>query len=46
MLQLDGLKQRATTMARLLTILYSIAVLPVTLLMSGCLALSHVLDFV
>jgi predicted permease len=45
MLQLEGLKERAQTMAKLLTITYSIAVLPVTLLLSACLAKSSIMSF-
>jgi predicted permease len=45
MLQLEGLKERAQTMAKLLTIIYSIAVLPVTILLSACLAKSSIISF-
>lgn len=45
MLQLEGLKERAQTMAKLLTITYAIAVLPVTLLLSACLAKSSIMSF-
>jgi auxin efflux carrier family protein len=45
MLQLEGLKDRAQTMAKLLTIIYSIAVIPVTLLLSACLAKSSIMSF-
>jgi predicted permease len=45
MLQLAGLKDRAKSMATLLTILYSLAVVPVTVLLSGCLASSGIMAF-
>lgn len=45
MLQLEGLKERASSMAKLLTILYSVAVIPVTILLSACLAKSNILAF-
>ena len=44
MLQLDGLAERASGMAQLLTILYSLAVVPITILMSGCLEASGILQ--
>jgi predicted permease len=45
MLQLEGLKERASTMAKLLTLMYSLAVIPVTFLLSACLATSGVMAF-
>jgi auxin efflux carrier family protein len=45
MLQLEGLKERASSMAKLLTILYAMAVVPVTILLSVCLAKSGILAF-
>lgn len=45
MLQLAGFTQRAKTLAQLLTILYAFAVLPVTLLLSGCLSASGIMAF-
>lgn len=46
LLQLEGLRDRATRMAKILTIIYSVAVLPVTILLSACLGLSGILKFV
>lgn len=45
MLQLEGLTERAGRMAKMLALLYSVAVVPVTILMSGCLGLSEILNF-
>lgn len=45
MLQLEGLQVRAQSMAKLLTILYSLAVVPVTILLSACLATSSIMSF-
>jgi predicted permease len=45
MLQLEGLKERASTMAKLLTLMYSLAVIPVTILLSACLATSGIMAF-
>jgi predicted permease len=45
MLQLSGLQQRAKTMAKMLTIIYSIAVIPVTILLSYCLKFSKILTY-
>ena len=45
MLQLHGLKERANTMAKMLALIYSVAVLPVTILLSACLALSGIMNF-
>jgi predicted permease len=45
MLQLEGLKERASTMAKLLTLMYSLAVVPVTFLLSACLATSGIMAF-
>jgi predicted permease len=45
MLQLEGLKDRASSMAKLLTLMYSMAVVPVTILMSACLATSGIMAF-
>jgi auxin efflux carrier family protein len=44
-LQLEGLRARASSMAKLLTILYVAAVVPVTILLSMCLAKSNILAF-
>lgn len=45
MLQLEGLKERASSMAKLLTIVYAMAVVPVTVLLSFCLTTSGILAF-
>lgn len=45
MLQLEGLKERASVMAKLLTLMYSLAVIPVTILLSTCLASSGIMAF-
>lgn len=45
MLQLQGRRGRAKKLAKALTIIYSLAILPVTLLLSGCLQLSEVMAF-
>jgi len=45
MLQLEGLKVRAKSMAKLLTLMYSFAVLPVTILLSACLSASHIMTY-
>jgi predicted permease len=45
MLQLDGKRDRAAKMARLLTIMYTIATGPITLLLSACLARSGILNY-
>jgi len=45
MLQLEGLKERASVMAKLLTLMYSLAVIPVTILLSTCLASSGIMLF-
>jgi predicted permease len=44
-LQLDGKKERAAKMAKLLTIMYSVSTLPVTLLLGWCLSTSEILNF-
>lgn len=46
MLQLKGEKGRAAKMAKLLTVLYTLSAIPVTLLLSGCLGISGILNFV
>jgi predicted permease len=45
MLQLEGLRGRAQSMAKLLTLVYSLAVIPVTILLSACLAKSSIMSF-
>ena len=45
MYQLDGLPERAGKMAKTLALIYSMAVAPVTLLLSACLALSGIMQF-
>ena len=45
MLQLKGEKGRAAKMAKLLTVLYTLSAIPVTLLLSGCLGISGILNF-
>mmetsp|Transcript_13505 Transcript_13505/g.16362 ORF Transcript_13505/g.16362 Transcript_13505/m.16362 type:complete len:476 (-) Transcript_13505:27-1454(-) len=45
LLQLANEKDRAGKMAKLLTITYSLSAIPVTLLLSGCLSLSGILNF-
>ena len=45
MLQLVGFTQAASAMAQTLTILYGLAVVPVTLLLSGCLSISGIGQF-
>uniref|UniRef100_A0A7S2URC9 Uncharacterized protein n=1 Tax=Attheya septentrionalis TaxID=420275 RepID=A0A7S2URC9_9STRA len=44
-LQLDGLKDRAASMAKTLALIYSISVIPVTILLSACLAASKIMTF-
>lgn len=44
MLQLEGLKDRASTMAKLLTIMYAVGVIPVTLLLTACLSATRILN--
>ena len=43
LLQLEGWTERAASMAKLLTLMYSLAVVPVTLLLSSCLSISGIL---
>lgn len=45
MLQLEGLQGRAQSMAKLLTLIYSLSVVPVTILLSACLARSSIMSF-
>jgi predicted permease len=45
MLQLEKLQDRARNMAQLLTILYTAAVIPVTILLSACLTKSGIMPF-
>ena len=45
MYQLDGLPERAGKMAKTLALIYSMAVVPVTLLLSACLALSGIMMY-
>jgi len=45
MLQLTQEKQRAAKMAKVLTVIYSLSVIPVTLLLSGCLSLSGIMKY-
>lgn len=45
LLQLVGLTGAAASMAQTLTVLYALAVLPVTLLMSACLSISGISNF-
>ncbi|KAL7580293.1 hypothetical protein ACA910_013023 [Epithemia clementina (nom. ined.)] len=45
MLQLVGLTGAASSMAQTLTILYGLAIVPVTLLLSGCLSISGIAQF-
>lgn len=45
MLQLAQEKGRAAKMAKLLTVIYALSAVPVTLLLSGCLAISGILNF-
>lgn len=45
MLQLKGEKGRAAKMAKLLTVMYTLSAIPVTLLLSGCLGISGILNF-
>ncbi len=46
MLQLANEKERASKMAKLLTVSYALSAIPVTLLLSGCLSISGILNFV
>jgi len=46
MLQLDGKKERAAKMAKMLTVIYTLSAVPVTLLLSVCLSLSGIMSFV
>ena len=45
MLQLAQEKGRASKMAKLLTVMYALSAIPVTLLLSGCLGISGILNF-
>ena len=45
MLQLDGKKERAAKMAKMLTVIYALSTVPVTLLLSGVLGISGILKF-
>ncbi len=45
MLQLAQEKERAGKMAKLLTVIYALSAVPVTLLLSGCLGISGILNF-
>ena len=45
MLQLENLQGRASTLAKTLALLYSVSVIPVTILMSLCLSFSGILAF-
>jgi predicted permease len=45
MLQLAREKGRAAKMAKLLTVMYALSAIPVTLLLSGCLGMSGILNF-
>lgn len=45
MLQLANEKERASKMAKLLTVSYALSAIPVTLLLSGCLSISGILNF-
>lgn len=45
MLQLEGLTARATSMAKLLTLMYALAVIPVTVLLTTCLSASQIMNF-
>jgi predicted permease len=45
MLQLDGKRDRAAKMAKLLTVLYTLATIPITLLLSACLGISGILNY-
>ena len=45
MLQLAEEKGRAAKMAKLLTVIYALSAIPVTLLLSGCLGMSGILNF-
>ena len=44
-LQLANEKERASKMAKLLTVSYALSAIPVTLLLSGCLSISGILNF-
>lgn len=44
-LQLDDKKERAAKMAKMLTVIYTLSVVPITLLLSGCLSLSGILNY-
>ena len=46
LLNLAGEKQRAAKMAKTLTVIYALSTVPVTLLLSGCLAKSGILNFI
>ena len=45
MLQLDGKPNRAKKMAKLLTVMYTLATVPITILLSACLAMSGILKY-
>jgi len=45
MLQLADEKERAAKMAKLLTVMYALSAIPVTLLLSACLGMSGILSF-
>ena len=45
MLQLDGKRDRAAKMAKLLTVMYTLATIPITLLLSACLGISGILNY-
>ena len=45
MLQLAEKKGRAAKMAKLLTVIYALSAIPVTLLLSGCLGMSGILNY-
>jgi hypothetical protein len=46
LLQLADEKERAAKMAKMLTVIYALSALPVTLLLSVCLSKSNILGFV
>mmetsp|Transcript_1727 Transcript_1727/g.1897 ORF Transcript_1727/g.1897 Transcript_1727/m.1897 type:complete len:165 (+) Transcript_1727:3-497(+) len=45
LLQLDNKKERAAKMAKMLTVIYALSVVPITLLLSGCLSLSGIVNY-
>ena len=45
LLNLANEKERASKMAKMLTVIYSLSAIPVTLLLSGCLSISGILGF-